>query len=197
MTQVYLEGYNTIKHCTATRDIETDESDLVLATGGIYSIESRVIFRGKMDFLSNRGDWGGAIRADQQSQLIFEGEVTFENNIGFNGGAIALYEGSWMKFKSTASIAFIQNYALNYGGAIYAANNTERKQYGDSWYHKCIHEPVEWDTSKDYRVMSFINNTADGAGDVVYATNGEYLKCVFPTRGNVDYSLTNFQLLSL
>ena len=98
--------------------------------------------------------------------MIFEGKIIFTNNIGYNGGAIGLYDNSVIIINRTATVSFIRNHAVNYGGAIYVQDN----------YLQCFFEPAEWDDSIDYRVLNYVNNTAGEAGDTVFA---EYDYCTF------------------
>ena len=170
-TRLFFEGYNRVTSCNAGN-----------YAAGLHLYNSTVTFRGVMHFDSNSGEQSGAISAKIASTLIFEGKITFTNNTGFNGGAIGLYGRSLIIINRTATVSFIRNHALNYGGAIYVDDN---RLHGKQPL-QCFYEPAEWDYSIDYHVLKFVNNTADDAGDTIFAVNGEYDFCDFPNNNKTS-----------
>ena len=120
-SNAFFEGINNISRCRATEHLESNIVVNVLSvfTGGLYSRNSKVTFRGEMYFDSNDGDQNGALTASDSSTLIFESDVVFTDNVGYNGGAIGLYDNSVIIINRTATVSFIRNHANNYGGAIY------------------------------------------------------------------------------
>ena len=184
-SQAFFEGSNKISSCYAVVNLESDSLTENVYTGGIYSKNSRVTFRGEMYFESNTGDQNGVISAEGPSTLIFEGKIVFSNNTGYNGGAIGLYKKSLIIVNRTATVSFIRNYAVNIGGAIYIEYNDPYSKVIDNG-PQCFYEPAEWDDSIDYHVLDFVNNTAGEAGDTIFAANGEYDYCVFPNDNNTN-----------
>lgn len=180
---VYFKEYNEISFCVLTEGIESAGSDSAYFTGGILSLFSQITFRGKMIFNSNIGEEGAAIQAHDSTLLKIEGELTFVDNTAFNGGAISFYGGSRMRIQHTASMYFIRNHASSFGGAIYIGDSAEQIACSDS--NSCFYEPEKW-RSLNYQVMTFINNTADEAGDVLYAPYGEYATCRFITNNELN-----------
>ena len=158
-SEVFFEGNNKISSCFATENLESELSLAVFTTytGGLFSSNSTVTFRGEMYFDSNNGDQNGAITAGITSTFKFEGKIIFTDNIGYNGGAIGLYDNSVIIINRIATVSFIRNHAINYGGAIYVPDD----------YLQCFYEPAEWDNSIDYRVLNYVNNTASEAGDTI------------------------------
>ena len=118
-TRLFFEGYKRITSCHA----QTALSTIGYYAGGLNLYNSTVTFRGVMHFDSNSGEQSGAISAMLLSTLIFEGKISFTNNTGVDGGAIGLYERSLIIINRTATVSFIRNHALNYGGAIYVDDN--------------------------------------------------------------------------
>ena len=161
-SEVFFEGNNKISSCFAREKLSL--SFFTTYTGGLFSNNSTVTFRGEMYFDSNNGDQNGAIAASITSTFKFEGKIIFTDNIGYNGGAIGLYDNSVIIINRTATVSFIRNHAINYGGAIYVPDD----------YLQCFYEPAEWDNSIDYHVMNYVNNTASEAGDTIFA---EYDYC--------------------
>ncbi len=194
---VYFEKRNEISFCVSTQDTESTGSYSVYYTGGIASVASHIIFRGKMTFSENKGLEGAAIQASSDTQLYMEGEIIFRDNTAFNGGAISFYERSWMTIKHTASIYFIRNHAYNFGGAIHVGYESDQmfSKNNSCFYEPAeCYEPAEWENVHIYKVMTFINNTANQAGDVIYAPYGEYAKsmCSFPTHNELGCGIKPF-----
>ena len=184
-SNVFLEGNNKISLCYVTQNLESKLTPFTVFTGGLHSRNSKVTFRGEMYFDSNFGDQNGALTADSSSTFNFEGKIIFRDNTGYNGGAIGLYDNSVIIINHTATVLFIRNHAINYGGAIYVADNPRRE---------CFYEPAEWEDSIDYHVMNYVNNTAGEAGDTIFAVNGEYDYCRFPNsfKTNQNFSFNTF-----
>ena len=62
---------------------------------------------------------GTPILASYYSKIELTGKNIFTNNIAQRGGALALYEGSSVDFGARSSTQFINNTAVEFGGAIY------------------------------------------------------------------------------
>ena len=185
-SEVFFEGNSKISSCFAT-DLKYTES---VFTGGLYSRNSTVTFRGEMYFDSNYGDQNGALTADGSSTFKFEGKIIFRDNTGYNGGAIGLYFNSVIIINHTATISFICNHAHSYGGAIYVHGNSHPNLCNSA--PLCFYEPAERDDSIDYHVLNFVNNTAGEAGDTIFAGNGEYVYCRFPNKSHQNFSFDTF-----
>ena len=127
-------------------------------------------FTGDMYLGSNNCDQNGAITADDLSTLIVQGNIVFVDNTGFNGGATGLYDNSLIIINCKGTVSFIRNHAVNYGGTIYVDSNSQPH---------CFYELAEWNRSINDHVLNFVNNTADEAGDTIFAVNGEYDRCEF------------------
>ncbi len=209
---VYFEEQNKISFCELTEGIESAGSDSAYFTGGLLSLDSQVTFRGETTINNNKGEEGAAIQAHERSHLYMEGEITFKDNTAFNGGALSFYEDSWMTIKHTTSMNFIRNHADNFGGAIYVGDEEKDSKDQFSLNKLCFYEPANLTSNYDYRLITFSNNTANQAGDIIYAPNGEYARCVFPTYKKynkytgftiekafikqIDYYTTNMSLFS-
>ena len=75
-----------------------------------------MIFTGFNEFSNNRATLGGA--SYYASSLVeFKHFQTFELNVADQGGAIALNDNSKLKLNEPLQADFINNGAMNYGGA--------------------------------------------------------------------------------
>ena len=105
------------------------------------------------------------VLAVYNTNLFIQGRMTFTNNIGTNGAAISLYHSSYLFLISPLHATFLNNKALLYGGAIYAANSPVP---GDNM---CVIQlGVNTSNFDDLDItMTFINNKAGLAGNSIYA----------------------------
>ena len=87
-----------------------------------------------------------------QSQLVCE-DVVFANNIAHSGAAIYVDEGSTVTMDGRGSIQFINNSAIEYGGAIYI-----------NLVYTCPTILISYENSE----VVFINNTAEISGNSLY-----------------------------
>ena len=111
----------------------------------------------------------GTVLCGEESSFILNGNVTFKSNTGVNGGAISIEGNSLLYLMTELNASFINNRAYLSGGAIYVMSKV---------YRKCAIQP----TSK-YKQVLFVNNSAQLAGNTVFATpitkcemNGQYQK---------------------
>ena len=87
-----------------------------------------------------------------QSYLVCE-DVVFANNIADNGAAVYIDEGSAITMDGRGSVQFINNSAIEYGGAIYI-----------NLVYTCPIIPISYNNSE----VVFINNTAEISGNSLY-----------------------------
>lgn len=95
-----------------------------------------------------------------QTHIVFKGVTVFEGNVGYNGGAIQMDGSSQIEiYDDDTKMIFMNNHAVNHGGAIYIIHN------------KLFHVPFctySHTLSKNTTIFYFSNNTADKAGSVFY-----------------------------
>ena len=91
-----------------------------------------------------------------QSILFFRGTNEFSGNNATNGGGLNVEEGTIVYFGSNSTTTFKDNYAEQFGGAIYA----ELVSY------MCF---FQIESDQLYPHLDFDNNHAELAGDAVYA----------------------------
>ena len=86
--------------------------------GSLYVFNTQVEFKGTVAFMTNSGDFGGAITAFL-SQISFNtgSTITIFNNTATNGGGISLIQSNLHVYHS---IELTDNSASNFGGGIYA-----------------------------------------------------------------------------
>ena len=87
-----------------------------------------------------------------QSYLVCEG-VIFASNIADNGAAIYVDEGSAVTMDGSGSVQFINNSAIEYGGAVYI-----------NLVYTCPIIPFSYNNSE----VLFINNIAEISGNSLY-----------------------------
>ena len=95
--------------------------------------------------------------------------VVFESNEALNGGAIALLGAASIVVDDRTVMQFYNNYASNFGGAIYNAFlGTNIKTYASCFIHYSNHliDPVDWNAT-----FVFANNTSGQRGSTIYSTS--------------------------
>lgn len=118
----------------------------------------------------------GTALSMRSSNVVFTGEILFQNNSGYNGGALEICSSSFIFINNNTNISFVDNRAKYTGGAIFA----EQSCLGQP--KACFFQPLVTDNTDielfktDYKmILSFINNTAEKAGNAVYG--GEMDTC--------------------
>jgi len=114
-------------------------------------------FRGSNRFTGNAAT--ALLVEGATAEFSYNSFTIFENNSGLHGGTILLMNGAWIKVFSNSTLIFLQNRAVNYGGAIYVELSTPFdyllsrvcfiKYYSENF------SPSKWNAS-----FTFINNTA-------------------------------------
>ena len=120
----------------------------------------------------------------QSSNVILQGEVLFLNNHAYNGGALELCTSSliFIKNNTDTNVTFIGNHAHKAGGAIYAQDPCL------DTVPACFFQPLlttpgklTGDCNELQLKMSltFIDNTADMAGDAIFNGAVDYCYLLF------------------
>ena len=110
------------------------------------------------------------------SKVTLQGDIIFANNQALVGAALHFSQSSVLVISETSSVIFENNYAINYGGAVYIVTE---ERYGPSDFLQNIFDVallvtanttcfihVEGDRSQARLI--FVNNTAGRGGDAVY-----------------------------
>ena len=152
-----------------------------LARSSVSVLSSNVVFSGVSQFTGT--NQSSAI-SSFFSNITLSGVVIFANNTGIRGGAMALYS-SILNVASGTNVSFINNSAVETGGAIYIYPSLI-----PSYYQQLITEeknffmtiPKEYALPQNfYRLLnctvgtsytfSFANNSATDGGDDIYGTS--------------------------
>ena len=131
---------------------------------------------------SNFEDNYGSVLVGIDSIIVISGEATFIRNTGVIGPAIQLQGSSYLIFANT-STSFIDNHALDEGGAIYIDSNSPPQ-------FKCV-ITIDQESSN----VIFINNSAVNSGNSLYISNLDpcYTSHYLPNANAVlDYYTSNF-----
>ena len=131
---------------------------------------------------SNFEDNYGSVLVGIDSIIVISGEATFIGNTGVIGPAIQLQGSSYLIFTNT-STSFIDNHALDEGGAIYIDSNSPPQ-------FKCV-ITIDQESSN----VIFINNSAVNSGNSLYISNLDpcYTSHYLPNANAVlDYYTSNF-----
>ena len=136
----------------------------------IYANQVNNIDVSESEFYSNSPNGAIEIRG---GKLHFYGTITFKGNTGDDGGAVSLAQNSKLYFHENCYVMFIENNATRVGGAIYVD--------GDSRQSSTLSRIINNNTTYSFSLCSiqfvgnnaktlFSNNTAQEAGNSVYAT---------------------------
>lgn len=106
------------KSCTVTHNrVDTQEPNVRIGEGTIYSFGISLIFRGKMIITNNTLT---ALALDG-STLELHDDVQFVENVGFHGGAVAMYGHSKILLWKNSSVLFRNNLCRDKGGAMFVS----------------------------------------------------------------------------
>ena len=143
--------------------------------GGMFLTNSNLMLTGEIIFQHNKATYGGGIHGTNTCFSIC-GDASFIENIAvMNGGGMSLTSSSHYFLANNTNMSFTDNYAGQYGGAIFVADNpfvycTSNNKKFDLW-EKCVFQLQDWSGNinaiPDARCM-LVNNTAGSAGEAVY-----------------------------
>ena len=122
--------------------------------------------------------------------LTFTGNNTIRNNNFANGGGMVLLGRSKLIFKPPTEVSFVNNYAREYGGAIYIPINVEKTYLGPCFYQ------IEGTSTADVTIRS-INNSAGITGN--FLSGGSLNFCYLVGNGSDSFvgGISYHYLLSL
>ena len=130
--------------------------------------------------------------------LIYLGNITvldtvsFVNNTGIRGGALALYSSS-LNIGSSSNVTFINNSALEVGGAIYidpsvTRNLVIKENNADDFLPMCFYQLLDCSGSATYSFYFAYNSAANGGDDIYGGTLQTVCKV-----GDCDLNVTTVQ----
>ena len=140
--------------------------------GLVYLNSARVAVKGEQVFMY-MGEAQGIFAHDSVLFLDSGANMKFFYCVATHGGAIALYSDSTIVLSDGVQLSFIQNYALQHGGAIYVDVSYEPCMSAQNCflqYHFQEHptfSPQLW----EHVAISFINNSAGQKGNSVYISD--------------------------
>ena len=149
-------------------------NSIAYVAGG--SIDNSRITAQDLQFINNTGTALHLI----MSKVTFFGYAQFENNTANSGAALYLEQGTQVHFDdkySSVQVQFIDNRAIQYGGAIYADIPSTCSDNG-----VMFHAQNTWNF-----IISFTNSKAGITGNSMYFNIHEY--CVIYTNTSSDNSL--------
>ena len=135
--------------------------------GTIYVNQIPVDFYNQINFANNSGSAVGVVGA----QVNFTGtNAHFFNNSGLVGAGIALLGVASIVVGNTTIMNFTNNYAVQYGGAIYNNYIIREDLWSDNdcfiHYSQPFIHPRNWST-----LFLFLNNTADRHGKSIFSSS--------------------------
>jgi len=147
--------------------LHNKNDSLIGATVNLFSVE-RVAFR-HCNFIKNTITALSLV----DSNLVLEGNILFDGNHAINGGALRFSDTSFVYIRNNTHIKFYNNHAKNAGGGIYA------QQRCLDTAPPCFFQPVAHDFTnitdlKKWMSLTFVNNTAQYAGSVLYGGTVDY-----------------------
>ena len=155
-----------------------------VSTTGIFSFinVANVFITGTSTFTNNYGSVIDALNSNVY--LSKYANVTFSNNVGSRGAAIRLLGNGYLYFIGGAVVNFINNQALEFGGAIYASSGIKNSLL---LKEQCIIQLINITNEKD---ISFTENVAIYAGNSIYAY--PLLSCQFKQKLSNNTALLAF-----
>lgn len=159
-TSLSLKIINT----TFCSNVAPQEMLSVLSWGAVYTRGVPVTFEGTVIFYRNNG----TALAISATSVYFNptSTVNFTENVGHSGGAIALFNTGYVVIYSNVELYFIENFAYNKGGAIFATTFGEQNL---QYYHHsdCFIVAID-NSSFTFNVYSS-NNRARYQKNTIYA----------------------------
>ena len=164
------------------RDLSNLHELLQDGQGALYLRSVKMAVRGQQR-ISCAGLSQGIFAIDSKMFFSAETNLIIKHCIATHGGAIAIYGDTFMTVAPGSALKFVENRALQRGGAIYVRTspgdvsiaNTCFLQYTDASLH-----PDNWENV----ALEFHNNTADIEGNSIFIREG--LTCIPPS---LSYSL--------
>ena len=174
---IYIQGSNFISNYEG---ITVDGCQQVLFDGctvmGTMQQRGLVLFTSSIHITNSTftNNALGAITATS-STIAFNGMVRFENNTSIDtGGAIQLLSGSAMILAAPSNLTFVQNSAPAYGGAIYTASCDQTLLTSSPCFFDIV--DINGTLANPGVHMTFLNNTVDISGSVIYGNNLDICK---------------------
>ena len=160
----------TIEGCTllvTDKKIELDEQEKTIDITNCMFVSSSVVLQNAYLSVENSTFSNSSSTAITlySSIVTFVGTVSFTNNTGRNGGALVLI-GTTLKFQTSATVLFQDNYAKETGGAIFV-DNTDINLYTIDIISLCFYLLEDYHPNAAYNI-SFISNNANLGGDHIY-----------------------------
>ena len=111
---------------------------------------------------------GTALFVNNFAHVALKTAVIFRDNTGYNGGAIVMGSDTPMEVSNMTKVMFIDNHAINHGGAIYVLPNVN--EVGQHFIVKnCFYRNTT--QLNDKTIFYFNNNTAGKSGSAIYGSN--------------------------
>ena len=140
----------------------------------IPSANSPITTYGSMIYLSGTSKFTHSDRSSisaYDSDITLSGSITFKNNTAINGGAIALHS-STLYIDKNANVSFINNRAINVGGAIFVDSGALTiLSYSYFPHLPCFYQILHPFESNYSFELSFTNNSAESGGNDIYGTS--------------------------
>ena len=137
---------------------------------GISFFSSNITINGNVTFANNTVT---PIIA-YSSTVTLSGYILFVNNTSTNGGALALYS-STLNIASNTTVHFINNSAMDTGGAIYVTNDKNR--FSNPEYVPCFYQLLDYDVDSNWYDIRFVKNKAGNGGDHIYGESMHSCAC--------------------
>ena len=177
-TSILLSGCTfhngTLTFNTGSANVTMEDCKLV--NFQVFVLSSITLFSGVSEFTASNQN--SAILSFS-STIILSGSVCFINNTAPKGGAMSLYSSA-LKFTVGTNVSFINNYALETGGAIFIDPGLVRNLalMKQSLNSECFYELLDdnYGTSVSCN-LKFVNNSARYGGSDIYGASIFSYKC--------------------
>ncbi len=135
-------------------------------SGVVIITRFKVLFGGKTTFDQN--SFSALVAVSATIELMPHSDITFSQNMGYDGGALGLYGFSRVTLAPHLNLSFIDNHALNHGGAVvYRTIDQHDLVSGRNCFFQ--HSDLHNETLVKTTHVVFDGNTADVAGNSIYS----------------------------
>ena len=153
-----------------------------ISSGVVLVTRFRVSFGGNTLFYKN--DYSALVVVSATVTFKNDSCIVFDENIGYNGGAVGLYGFSQITLSRDLVLKFVNNHALNHGGAIvyYTIDQHSLTSSKNCFFR---HQDLGNKSLVQTTHVIFENNTAEVAGNSIYSES--FTDCYYQCLNSGDH----------
>ena len=161
-------------------------------SGVVLVTRFRVSFGGNTLFYKN--DYSALVVVSATVTFKKDSCIVFDGNVAYNGGAVGLYGFSQITLSRDLVLKFVNNYALNHGGAImYRTIDQHSLTSSKNCFFR--HQDLGNKSLVQTTHVIFENNTAEVAGNSIYSE--AFTDCYYQCLNSGDNDSTYYEYLDI